>query len=77
MSDQRQNLLPETGFIRLKTVLELIPVGTTAWYEGVKSGRFPKPISIGPRVRAYRVSDIQALIEKLNAQVEGGIKNEK
>ena len=25
----------------------IIPVGKTCWYEGMKSGRFPKPIKIG------------------------------
>ena len=55
--------LPETGFIRLSTVLKFIPVGKTTWWEGVKSGRFPKPIKLGTRTTAWRVEDIRALIE--------------
>ena len=61
-------ILPEVGFLRLRQVLQIIPVGTTRWYEGVKAGEFPAPISLGARAKAYRVSDIRALIDRLNAQ---------
>ena len=57
--------LPEIGFVRLDTVLKMIPVGTTAWYQGIREGRFPRPISLGPRTRAYRVEDIRLLIQQL------------
>ncbi|MBD5539208.1 MAG: AlpA family phage regulatory protein [Desulfovibrio sp.] len=60
--------LPETGFLRLRQVLQFIPIGPTRWYQGVKSGEFPAPIALAPRVKAYRVSDIRALIDRLNAQ---------
>ena len=57
--------LPETGFVRLAHVLKIIPVCRTAWFAGVKEGRFPKPVSLGPRTSAYRVEDIRALIAHL------------
>lgn len=60
--------LPETGFLRLRQVLQFIPIGPTRWYQGVKSGEFPAPIALAPRVKAYRVADIRALIDRLNAQ---------
>lgn len=59
------NLLPETGFIRLPTVLKLIPVSKSTWWEGVKSGRFPKSVKLGTRVTAWRVEDIKKLITDL------------
>ena len=62
-----QPLLPETGFVRLDTILKLIPVGRTTWWNGVKSGRFPKPIKLGPRTTAWRVEDIQELISQSTA----------
>jgi hypothetical protein len=41
--------LPNTGFVRLKLILELIPVSKSAWWAGVRCGRFPKPfLLIGP-----------------------------
>ena len=36
-----QNLnLPETGFVRLQTILQFIPVSQTTWRQGVKDGVF-------------------------------------
>ncbi len=54
--------LPETGFLRLSAILKLIPVSKSTWWEGVKTGRFPKPVKLGPRVTAWRVEDIRQLI---------------
>ena len=43
----------------------LIPVKASTWWAGVKSGRYPQPVKISPRVTAWRVSDIRALIEAI------------
>ena len=66
--------LPETGFLRLPSIIgddkatppipALIPVRKSTWWAGVKSGRFPKPVKLGPRVTAWRVEDIRALIDQ-------------
>ena len=59
--------LPETGFIRLKNIIAPhgpIPVSKSTWWAGVKSGRFPQPVKLGPKVTAWRVEDIRALIER-------------
>ncbi len=58
--------LPETGFVRLANILAPkgpIPVSKSTWWAGVKTGRFPKPVKLGPRITAWRVEDIRALIE--------------
>lgn len=60
-------ILPETGFLRLADVLKLVPVCKTAWYNGVRSGDFPQPVALGKRARGYRVEDVRALIDRLNA----------
>lgn len=62
-SAKEKIILPETGFLRISAVLKFIPVGKSTWWEGVKSGRFPKPIKLSTRVAAWRVEDIRALIE--------------
>jgi len=49
--------------LRLKDVLTLVPVGKSSWWKGVKEGRFPKPIKLGPRTTCWRYSDIIALME--------------
>ena len=62
--------LPESGFLRLPQIIgdakrgipAVIPVSKSAWWEGCKTGRFPKPVKLGPRVTAWRVEDVRALI---------------
>jgi len=54
--------LPPEGYARLPQVLAAIPVSRSTWWAGVKSGRYPKPVKLGPRTTAWRVSDIRALI---------------
>jgi prophage regulatory protein len=58
---------PETGFVRLASILAPrgpIPVSKSTWWAGVKSGRFPQPVKLGPRITAWRVEDIRKLIDQ-------------
>jgi prophage regulatory protein len=58
---------PQTGFLRLASILAPtgpIPIGRSTWWAGIKTGRFPKPVKLGPRTTAWRVEDIRALIER-------------
>jgi len=57
--------IPETSFVRLAQVLEVIPLGKTCWWEGVKSGRFPKPVKLSARCVAWRAEDNHRLIQNL------------
>lgn len=62
---QTQNALPETGFLRLSSILAPagpIPVSKSTWWVGVRSGRYPKPVKLGPRITVWRVEDIRTLI---------------
>jgi prophage regulatory protein len=57
--------LPSSGFIRLPGILAPngpIPVSKSTWWAGIKDGRYPKPVKLGPRITAWRVEDIRALI---------------
>lgn len=57
---------PFTGFVRLKSVLAPhgpIPVSKSTWWAGVKSGRYPKPVKLGPRITVWKAADIRALLE--------------
>lgn len=72
--------LQETGFLRERQILGdrsahppvagLIPIGRSTWWAGVRCGRFPKPIKLGPRTTAWRVEDIRALIQKMSADAD-------
>ncbi len=58
-------LISDTGFLRLPQVLSLIPIGKSCWWQGVKSGRYPKPVKLSERCTAWRVEDILALVKQL------------
>ncbi|MCU0937399.1 MAG: AlpA family phage regulatory protein [Gammaproteobacteria bacterium] len=70
--------LPAAGFVRLSQILgdprakpptpALIPVSKSTWWDGVCTGRFPKPVKLGPRTTAWRVEDIRALLDRLGRQ---------
>jgi len=49
--------------LRLRAVLEIIPVSKSSWWAGIKSGRFPKLVKLGPKTTAWRADDIFALIK--------------
>lgn len=64
--------LPETGYLRLPQIIgnpkadppipAVIPISRSSWWAGVKSGRYPQAIKLGPRTTAWRVESIRALI---------------
>jgi hypothetical protein len=66
------NHLPETGFLRIPQIIgdpnaeppipPIIPVGKSTWWEGVRTGRFPAPVKLGPRITAWRVEDVRRLV---------------
>lgn len=47
--------------IRISEVLRLVPVSRSTWYQGVKDGRYPAAVKIGPRAAAWRMSEIRSL----------------
>lgn len=51
------------ALLRLPEILRLIPVGKSTWWAGVKSGRYPKPIKLGPGITVWRSADIRQLLE--------------
>jgi prophage regulatory protein len=51
------------AFMRLWEVLSVLPVSKSTFYAGVKSGRYPKPVKLGPRISAWRVEEIDDLVK--------------
>ncbi|MCR9149820.1 MAG: AlpA family phage regulatory protein [Rhodobacteraceae bacterium] len=57
---------PRTGLVRLSSILAPdgpIPVSKSTWWQGVRDGRFPKPLKLGPRTTVWKAEDIRALFE--------------
>jgi predicted DNA-binding transcriptional regulator AlpA len=72
--------LPESGFVRLKQILgdrkaeppipAIMPIGKTQWWEGIREGKYPQPLKLGPKTTVWRVEDIRALIDNPDPSME-------
>jgi len=73
LTQSQPHQLPEKGFLRLWQIIgdkdkgapALIPIGRTSFLNGVKSGKYPKPVKLGERTNAWTVESIRALIIEL------------
>ena len=68
--------LPNEGFVRLPQVLHVLGIGKTTFWAGIKQGRYPAPVKLGPRTSAWRVQDIRELIAQLSIQQDSQRKGE-
>jgi prophage regulatory protein len=42
----------------------LLPISAASYWAGVKSGRYPQPVRLGPKITAWRLSDVLALVHE-------------
>jgi predicted DNA-binding transcriptional regulator AlpA len=62
--------LPATGYLRLPQIIgnpkanipAIIPISRSAWWAGVRNGRYPESVKLGPRTTVWTVESIRALI---------------
>jgi prophage regulatory protein len=62
-------------FLRLKQIIgdpkaeppiqPILPISKSSWWDGVKSGRFPKAIKIGANTTVWREDEIRSLVDEL------------
>jgi len=64
MASAQQSQIDPAALLRLPQILKLIPVSRSTWWNGVRTGRFPRPVKLSERTTCWRASDILALIEK-------------
>ena len=67
------NLLSNDGYLRIRQILgdakatppipPIIPISKSSWWQGVKAGRYPQPVKLGPRTTAWKVRDIRDLLK--------------
>jgi len=65
--------IPETGFVKLwqiigdrkRGITPILPIGRTTFLNGIKEGKYPKPVKLGARSVAWKVADIRALLIEL------------
>ncbi len=79
MNTDAPHILPTEGFLRKKHILgdpkadpptlPIIPVSDSAWWDGVRTGRYPKPVR-HHGITMWRVADIRSLIARINEEAE-------
>ena len=62
-------------FLRLKQIIgdpkaeppiqPILPISKSSWWDGVKSGRFPKAIKIGANTTVWREDEIRSRVDEL------------
>ncbi|PVE54320.1 hypothetical protein DC415_08895 [Agrobacterium tumefaciens] len=60
---------PQVGFVRLNQIVGPdgpLPISKSGFWAGVKSGRFPQPRKISPRVTVWRAEDIISLLREID-----------
>jgi len=65
-----------TGLYRLKSIVRtkgggthLFDIAASTWWQGVKTGRFPKPVRMGTRMTLWVGADLIKLVEELTSEV--------
>ena len=43
----------------------ILPISKSSWWDGVKSGRFPKAIKIGANTTVWREDEVRSLVDEL------------
>jgi predicted DNA-binding transcriptional regulator AlpA len=62
--------LPHIGYVRLPQILAVIPISKSSWWQWVSEGKAPAPVKLGPRITAWRVEQINALIQDLGSEAQ-------
>ena len=49
-------------YLRLPEVVSKLAISKSTWWLGIRQGRFPKPVHLGPRTSVWKESDIEVLL---------------
>jgi predicted DNA-binding transcriptional regulator AlpA len=60
--------LPEEGYVRIKTILEVLPISRATWYQRMHDDpEWPKPVKAN-RIAMWRVGEIRTLLDRLGGE---------
>ncbi|MDR1424179.1 MAG: AlpA family phage regulatory protein [Azoarcus sp.] len=60
--------LPETCFIRERSLLKLVPISHATLWRRVKEKTFPAPIKLSERVTVWRLEEIHGWMDEMTAK---------
>jgi len=51
--------------LRIKQIIPaILPISRSAFWLGVKTGKYPAPVKLGPRTTCWRESEIMAMVQR-------------
>ena len=69
---------PTPRLLRLKQIIgdpranppiePIIPISKSSWWNGVRKGKYPKPVNLGENTTVWHEDDIRELIYSLKAE---------
>jgi predicted DNA-binding transcriptional regulator AlpA len=63
---QPPDKFPTAGLVRLKDIIAPdgpLPISKSSWWAGVRSGRYPPAIKLGPRTTCWCARSVRALFD--------------
>ena len=61
----RRRLCAHGSYLRERDLLPLLPFSRSTLLRKVRQENFPQPVSLGPRIRAWRAEDVIEWFSKL------------
>jgi prophage regulatory protein len=58
---------PTDALVRIGKIVGpngIIPVSRSSFYQGIRDGIYPKPVRLGKRTSAWRMSDLMRVVKK-------------
>lgn len=52
--------------LKIEDVVQLLNIGKSTWWKGVKEGRYPAPVKLGPKTTRWKTEDIRRIIDCQN-----------
>lgn len=55
--------LPDSSMLNIKEVLAVVRISRSSWYAGIKDGKYPAPVHIGPASPRWKLGDVRKVTE--------------
>lgn len=60
--------IPADGFMRLRQILEIVPISKSHWWALVRDGAAPSALKLSPRCTAWLAKDVREFCERMSAK---------
>jgi prophage regulatory protein len=67
METEEMHEKPTDALVRIGKIVGpngLIPVSRSSFYQGIRDGIYPKPVRLGKRTSAWRMSELMLVIQR-------------